>query len=84
MQLKVRRPGRHSNEAKQAAALLLDIASTNSVTMPAPVRIQSNNDKQVSNPPDPHSRCHPHCHQHPYTHEMVTDNDLLELVKSQV
>ena len=52
MQLKVRRPGRHSNDAKAAAVTLMDIASTTSFQMPAPVRtpVRTTVNKQVSNP----------------------------------
>ena len=54
VQLKVRRPGRHSNDAKAAAVSLMDIASATSFQVPAPVRTpartpaQSTANKQVS------------------------------------
>ena len=56
VQLKVRRPGRHSNDAKAAAVSLMDIASTTSFQVPAPVRtpvrtpVRSTANKQVSDP----------------------------------
>ena len=89
VQLKVRRPGRHSNGAKAAALSLMDIASTTSFQVPAPVRtpartpVRSTTNKQVSNPSkqcnyaiqDP--TCTMICMERAWT------DDLLEPLKSQ-
>ena len=94
MQLKVRRPGGHSNDAKAAAVSLMDIASATSFQVPAPVRtpartpvrtpVQTTANKQVSDPSD---LCHfailgPTCSM--LCIKRACTDDLLEPLKSQV